>query len=394
MAKSGGTKIVHGRAPRTPQILALLPVRLSLTRLRKLTAVAIVLTLASAQNGFSQTILAQQSAELPEDPGASFQVNESGASRNSVDVTGSISGIALDVNGGIIPGASITLTRQGLETSIKTIAASDGSFTFNSLSPGVYRLTVEAEGLQTYQSSDLPMQGGQALQVPTIGLRMSEANISVDVTATQEEVSAAQVSQQEKQRVFGVFPNFYTSYIWDAAPMTSKQKFGLALRTTVDPINLLAIAGVAGAEQVHNTFPAYGSGIGGYGKRYEARFADVFASRMIGSAILPSLLHQDPRYFYRGSGSTASRVLYAMSSAVITRGDNGRRQPNYSHLLGNLAAGGIANLYRPVADRGAALTFETALVEAGVDAVGNVVREFLLRRVTSSVPDFAEGNNK
>ena len=383
---------VHGRAPQPSPIIVHVP-RLSLTSIVRVAFIATLLILASAQNGFSQTTMIQPPAELPEDPGASLQGNGASAARND-GFSGSISGIALDVNGGIVPGAKITLTQQGPDTSMKTIAAADGSFTFSSLSPGVYRVTVEAEGLQTYQSSEITLQQGQTLQAPTIGLRLSETITSIDVTATQEEVAAAQVSQQVKQRVFGVFPNFYTSYIWNAAPMTSKQKFGLALRTTIDPVNILTIAGVAGAEQVHHSFPAYDGGIGGYGKRYTTRFSDVFFSRMIGSAILPSLFHQDPRYFYRGSGSTASRVLYAMSSAVIARGDDGRRQPNYSHLLGNLAAGGIANVYRPPSDRGVALTFETALVEAGVDAVGNVVREFLLRRVTPSVPDFAEGNKK
>ena len=72
---------------------------------------------------------------------------------------------------------------------------------------------------------------------------------------------------------------------------------------------------------------------------------------MLGAAVLPSILHQDPRYFYQGSGSIGSRAWHALSSAFICRGDNGNRQFNFSHILGNFAAGGISNLYRPDNDR-------------------------------------------
>ncbi len=84
--------------------------------------------------------------------------------------------------------------------------------------------------------------------------------------------------------------------IWDAAPLTSKLKFNLALRSSTDPVAFLLAGGVAGVEQAHNTFPGYGSGPGGYAKRYGAAYADNVIGRMIGSAILPSLFHQDPRY--------------------------------------------------------------------------------------------------
>ena len=124
----------------------------------------------------------------------------------------------------------------------------------------------------------------------------------------------------------------------------------------------------AAAEQWQNTFPGYGQGAQGYAKRYGAAYADEAISRMIGSAILPSLLHQDPRYFYRGSGSKKSRALYAISAAVICRGDNGRMQPNYSYVAGAFAAGGISNLYHPAGDRGAGLTIANGFLNVGAHA--------------------------
>src|SRR4051794_21643592 len=88
--------------------------------------------------------------------------------------------------------------------------------------------------------------------------------------------------------------------------------------------SLLVVAGIAGAEQYHNTFPGYGQGAEGYAKRLASTYADTVASRMLGSAVFPVLLHQDPRYFYRGSGTVRSRLVYAIISAVVTRGDNSR----------------------------------------------------------------------
>jgi hypothetical protein len=107
----------------------------------------------------------------------------------------------------------------------------------------------------------------------------------------------------------------------------------------------------------------------------------------IGSAILPSLLKQDPRYFYKGSGSKRSRILYAIANSVICKGDNGHWQPNYSNVLGNLAAGGISNLYYPAQNRnGAALTFENAAIGIGATAAANLVEEFLMRKLTTNIP--------
>jgi hypothetical protein len=209
--------------------------------------------------------------------------------------------------------------------------------------------------------------------------------------ATHADVAQAQVEAQEKQRVFKVIPNFYSSYIWNAAPMTPKQKFGLALRSTTDPVAFAVTAGVAGVEQWHNTFPGYGGGTDGYLKRYGATYADNMIGRMIGSAALPSLLHQDPRYFYRGNGSIKSRAWYAVSQAFVCRGDDGGTEPNYSHIVGVFAAAGISNLYRAPADRSASLTVRNSFIILGGSAATNLVREFLLRKITSNVPDFAQG---
>ena len=222
-------------------------------------------------------------------------------------------------------------------------------------------------------------------------LPIATANTDVRVFASRDEVAAAQVQLAEKQRVLGILPNFYSSYIWDAAPLTPKLKFNLALRSTTDPVTFLITGGLAGVEQAHNTFPGYGGGPEGYAKRYGAAYADNVVGRMIGSAILPSVFRQDPRYFYKGTGSITSRALYAIGATVIARGDNGHSEPNYSHVLGNFAAAGISNLYRSPADRSATLTLRNGLIITGSNAVANLVREFLLRKITSQVPAYEQG---
>ena len=158
--------------------------------------------------------------------------------------------------------------------------------------------------------------------------------------------------------MLGVIPNFYVSYIPNAVPLTSKQKYNLALRTVVDPFTFVMV-GAAGIAQAQNHFAGYGQGAQGYAKRFGAGYADTVTSTFIGGAILPSLLKQDPRYFYKGNGSVPSRSLYAIGNAIVCKGDNGHWQANYSNILGSMAAGGLSNIYYPEQDRnGAGLTLE------------------------------------
>ena len=163
--------------------------------------------------------------------------------------------------------------------------------------------------------------------------------------------------------------------------MTPKLKFNLAIRTAQDPAAFLVAAAVAGVEQERNNFPGYGQELRGYAKRYGSAYSDRLVGAMIGHAILPALLHQDPRYFYHGSGSIRSRIFYALSAAVVCRGDSGQLEPNYSAVLGSFAAAGISNLYRAPRDRSAGRTFRNGLIVIGSGAAVNLIREFISRKV-------------
>ena len=124
----------------------------------------------------------------------------------------------------------------------------------------------------SFVAPEIHLLAGEQRQLPNIRCRSQPAD--VEVTASQSQVAAAQLQQELHQRALGVFPNFYSSYIWDAAPLSSKQKFVLALRSTTDPVNFLAIGVVAGVEQAKNIYPGYGQGAQGYAKRYGAAYAD------------------------------------------------------------------------------------------------------------------------
>jgi hypothetical protein len=220
---------------------------------------------------------------------------------------------------------------------------------------------------------------------------VARAITSVTVTGNKEALAEEQVHIAVQQRIGGVIPNFYSSYDWNAPPMQAKQKFKLSLRSIIDPVSFLIVAGIAGAEQYQNVFPEYGGGIEGYGKRYGAALANHVSSNLLGRAVYPSVFRQDPRYFYRGKGSFGSRALYAMSAAVMARNDAGRWVPNYSNVLGNFSAGALSTLYYPESDRGASLVLLNGLADTGADAVANLIREFVLKGITANAPKGAAG---
>ena len=306
----------------------------------------------------------------------------------------SISGTIFDANGGMLSNASVTLTLPDGSAERTLVSGSRGEFVFRGLSPGQFNLKITSPGMEPLVVPDIVVRANQDRELPRIVLAIAGTTTEVRVNVTQIELAQEQVKAAEHQRVLGVLPNFYSSYIWDAEPLNANQKFNLAFHSIVDPVEFVGTAIIAGAEQANGTFAGYGQGTAGYAKRYGAAYADDVIGRMIGSAILPSLLHQDPRYFYKGSGSVRSRAYYAVTRALITRGDNGQAQPNYSRLLGSFAAGGIANLYYPRSDRGVALTLGDGLVSIAGHAADNLIREFFLRRLTPKyVPVFERGKN-
>jgi len=292
-----------------------------------------------------------------------------------------IVGTVIDVNNDAIPGAKVVLQGPTLK-SPRTLASNDkGFFEFNSVDPETYHVKISAQGFADWTSPDLTLKPGQYVILSVPKLQIATAFTAVTVGYSPEEVATEQVKLEEKQRIFGIIPNFYVSYDQNAAPLTAKLKFRLAAKVAFDPITFIGVGITAGAEQA-GEHPNYPEGAKGYGERYGAVYANGFTDIMIGGAILPSLLHQDPRYFYQGTGTTKSRILHAVSSPFVCRGDNGRPQPNYSTMGGDLASAAISNAYYPASNRGVGLVFGNFLIGTGQRAAANLAQEFILSRVT------------
>jgi hypothetical protein len=188
--------------------------------------------------------------------------------------------------------------------------------------------------------------------------------------------SQREIEAEEKQRMLGIMPEFNVVNSGNAAPIDSREKFSLWFHSAIDPFTI-GIAGVdAGIEQADNTYPTWHQGLKGYAKRFGSSYADNVDGNFWGNAVLPSLLHQDPRYFRKGEGSIGSRIFYSAISTVRCKGDNGRWQPNYSNVAGNLIGGGISNFYYPSDNRGIGLTFERGLTVTAEGALGAFAEEF------------------
>lgn len=338
--------------------------------------------------GIPATALAQ-SAQPP--GGQSRVPPDISARRASDDLAaqqsyGSISGTIVDQSESIVAGAQIRLTPEDQSASQEVLSDSDGQFSFANVAPGSFQLTITSEGFATQVVSGT-VSPRETYIVPQVVLAVATQVTQVTVGLTQVELAEVQIKDQEKQRVLGIIPNFYVSYVPDAVALTPKQKFELAWKSSVDPFTFVAVGAVAGAAQAGDEFSGYGQGAQGYAKRYGASYGDVVIGTFLGNAILPSLLKQDPRYFYKGTGGTRSRIFYALASPLICKGDNGRWQANYSYVIGSFAAAGIANLYYPSSDRnGAGLVLGAALTRLGESAVAAVFQEFIVRKLTRNIP--------
>ncbi len=295
-----------------------------------------------------------------------------------------VAGTVLDLSGSTVSGADVDLMHSDGTQSHHMVSDAKGEFSFLKILPGSYLVVVNAKGFAPFISEEFLATDQQVYELPDISLSVATASIEVMVRPT-DLIAAGQIKAAEKQRLVGVIPNFYTSYIYDAAPLTWKQKFSLAVRGTFDPVAFIGVGFAAGIEQANNSFAGYGQGASGYAKRYAAKFVDGRTSDLLTHAVFPTLLHQDPRYYYQGSGSFKSRLAHAVGSAFVTRSDHGRNQPNYSYLLGDVGSAALSNLYYPEANRGAHLVFTNAAVGLAGRVGGNLIREFLSKRLTTNV---------
>jgi hypothetical protein len=371
-------------------------------RLRRIVPGVTVLALLA---GAAPGPLAQQTKgvsssveELPDAPGYSSSLRMMHDSEQQAAAAGSagpaapatIEGTVTDTNGGVVEGARVILSGEKPGDQRVAESGSNGQFVFPGLPADNFKLTVSAPGMGTVVSPQIVLGAGQTRFLPAMVLPVNAGITEVRVVGNQKQIEEEEAEEdmhiEESQRVLGVIPNFYSSFDWNAPPLNARQKFHLAFRSEIDPITFVGAAAIAGGEEYKGIYPGYGTGFSGFGKHFAAQYANDFDSRMIGSALLPSLFHQDPRYFYKGTGTIRSRTLYAIKSAFICRGDNGKPEFDFSHIVGDFAAGTLSNLYYPESNEGKTLVFTNGLIEIAGEAGTNLVREFVLRGLTTHVP--------
>jgi len=305
------------------------------------------------------------------------------------DGSATVAGTVLDVSGASVAGAEVSLRHKDGTELHTMLSGTNGEFNFVQIPSGSYLVIVNAKNFAPFASAEFVVAAEQTYDVPNVSLSVAAA--STEMTVHPDEfIAAEQIKAAEKQRLIGIIPNFYTSYIPDAVPLTVKQKFSMAARGTFDPVAVVGVGIGAGIEQAMNSYPGYGQGAVGYAKRFGAKFADGRDSDFLTHAVFPSLFHQDPRYYYQGSGSVKERILHAVGSAFIIRSDSGLSQPNYSYILGDMSSAALSNLYYPRASRGVHLVFTNAAMGLAGRAAGNILREFSKRATTNTPRESAQ----
>jgi hypothetical protein len=226
------------------------------------------------------------------------------------------------------------------------------------------------------------VEPGQDKTLTDVKLRILAVKRTVTVGYSSKEVAAQQLKAEEQQRVLRFIPNIYVTYDPHPEPLTATMKFHLMYKGLTHPSFFVLEAVWAGVEQAANT-PNWPQGAKGYGERFGANLAGGASEMVFANAILPSLLHQDPRYFYQGSGAKGSRAWHAILAPIVCKGDNGKSQPNYSQIGGLLISASLSNAYYPESNRGPGLVARNFGTNMGIHVALGLAQEFLLAKITS-----------
>ncbi len=277
-----------------------------------------------------------------------------------------------------LTGATVLLALAGANPTL----AQSGSFAHGSndslVTLAVATLLPDAPSYSTSQQSPAPpAQSAPAQSDPAQVPPPPQETDAERKAREQREEAAREVKTEETQRIGGIIPNFNVALNGQGVPLTPKQKLDLSFHTIIDPYTFaIAFLFGGGYGELVDDHTGYGHGPAGFFKRTGASYADNVDGNFIGNALLPILLHQDPRYFRKGTGSIKSRIIYSALSSFICRGDNGKRQFNTSNVLGNFISGAISNLYYPASERGIGLAITNASVVTLEGGIGGQLLEF------------------
>jgi hypothetical protein len=296
---------------------------------------------------------------------------------------GVVQGRVLDEAGAEVAATPVKLKCETGE-SHTTNTDAEGNYSFSALPAGEFALTVTAPGFAAFTNPRILLAAGQTVQLADITLHVAATSSHADVIASKRDVAEAQMQSEVKQRLIGFLPNYYVVYFKDPVPLTAGQKMRLAFRLAIDPVNVGIDAAQAAAQTNSEDYKEYGTGAEGFSKRFAAAYADDFIGTVIGSGLINALLRQDPRYYYKGTGTVRSRVLYALSWSFRCKGDNGNWQLNYSALLGHMATASISNLYYPKAiSNSPGETAKYSALGLASESVNALLQEFLFKKLTT-----------
>jgi hypothetical protein len=176
--------------------------------------------------------------------------------------------------------------------------------------------------------------------------------------------------------MIGFIPEFGVTSLHNAVPLTPAQKFHLFRKSAFDPVEIVLVGVQAGLSQAQNSFPEYGQGAQGYGKRYGAALADEVSSGFFANFFYPVLFKSDPRYFRMGDGPVMKRALYAVEQVFVAHTDSGGETFNFPNVCGAFTAGILSNAYYPASDRGVGLTMSRAGISVLYGGLGTLSDEF------------------
>jgi hypothetical protein len=194
-----------------------------------------------------------------------------------------------------------------------------------------------------------------------------------------ETEAAKRPESREDTHILGIVPDYDTVRNSNGVilPISARTKFWLATEDVFDPFSFVITGIYAGVSQLSHQYPEWGQGAAAYGKRYGGAFGDNLFGNYMTEGVWPVVLHQDPRYFRMGPKyGFWKRVGYSATRVIVTRGDSGARQFNFSEIIGNGAAAGISSMYYPPSGRNTHAVMDKWALDVGSDAGFNILKEF------------------
>ena len=247
---------------------------------------------------------------------------------------------------------------------------------------GLALLLLLAIGPPTHaQSAELDVPSDQAADsaaAPSLIVQSANQDVGEKPDTVQPQSRQQTQSSASNDRILWTLPNFLTLENADnVPPLTPKQKFAVTARGVFDPFEFVLVGFVAGLNQASGSNPTYGGGVQGYAERYGTAYGDNAIENFMASAVFPTALHQDPRYYQLGQGGFFRRTKHAVGRVLFTRSDSGQKQLNYSELGGGLTAAAVSTYsYHPESERGFGNVTSVWASQMGWDAVTYMIKEF------------------